>query len=536
VTSSWHVAHETMAAAQASATQRGVTLNSFLLGTLAWVLHDALEQRCFAISQTYLGRTMDELRAVGSYSVTQPMVFDFAEEPSLDAECRLVQGETQRILALDVIVQSTQMPTAGYELNDLRPIERPAEVTCQPSTITPVDVFVVNQHSDGYTAMVFYEDGKCDAAWGDGRVEQWMRLWHESMWNFDSLKTTAEAVGCDEMPPPSESRWLRSRPRSVLPVFESPSNCCWLRPPTDLSMATPAWSFIPGIVGEAAKTFAVLVAVMDDYNMIGAGGAIGIDVTSEVLKQCTTWNHLTALYAELLAQMHFETRTRTPVVAYSFGCRIAFAAVAVLTDNGPAVSLLLIDGPVGGPLGSLERAILSKRRPDVVNSLEIRLVALLAEANVTSTPETDSASRHSFAFVTSDEEVGLTEFEAAFPAIPVERIAGSGHSKILSSAREAHSVARHLAYSYESALIQDGHRSASGVEARAATLVDGGACEETLDEPESHVVASTALQPSEGSDSRVDETVSERSPSRSRLMRNVRRWTSLRRSPKGPSP
>ena len=63
VTSSWHVAHETMAAAQTSATQRGVTLNSFLLGTLAWVLHDVSEQRCFAISQTYLGRTMDELRA-----------------------------------------------------------------------------------------------------------------------------------------------------------------------------------------------------------------------------------------------------------------------------------------------------------------------------------------------------------------------------------------------------------------------------------------------------------------------------------------
>ena len=85
VTSTWHVAHETMAAAQASASQRGVTLNSFLLGTLAWLLHDASEQRCFAISQTYLGRTMDELRAVGSYSVGVPMVFDFTEEASLDA-------------------------------------------------------------------------------------------------------------------------------------------------------------------------------------------------------------------------------------------------------------------------------------------------------------------------------------------------------------------------------------------------------------------------------------------------------------------
>ena len=178
VTSSWHVAHETMAAAQASATQRGVTLNSFLLGTLAWVLHDALEQRCFAISQTYLGRTMDELRAVGSYSVSVPMVFDFAEEPSLDAVCRHVQGETQRVLALDVIVQSTQMLTVAYELNDVRPIERPEEVKCQQLSFTLVDVFfLVNQYSDGYTAMVLYDEGKCDAAWVDGRVERWMGLW-----------------------------------------------------------------------------------------------------------------------------------------------------------------------------------------------------------------------------------------------------------------------------------------------------------------------------------------------------------------------
>ena len=78
VTSTWHVAHDVMATAHAVATDMGITLNSFLLGTLAWVLHDAHDQRCFAISQTYLGRTAEELRAVGSYSVAAPMVLNNA--------------------------------------------------------------------------------------------------------------------------------------------------------------------------------------------------------------------------------------------------------------------------------------------------------------------------------------------------------------------------------------------------------------------------------------------------------------------------
>ena len=178
VTSTWHVAHDVMATAHAVATDMGITLNSFLLGTLAWVLHDVHEQRRFAISQTYLGRTAEELRAVGSYSVSVPMVFDFSGEPSLQAVCRHVQRETPRILALDVIVQTTQIPTVAYELNDVRPIKRLAETKRRPTSIVLSDLFfLVNQHSDGYNVMVLYDEGKCDVAWVDGQVERWMGLW-----------------------------------------------------------------------------------------------------------------------------------------------------------------------------------------------------------------------------------------------------------------------------------------------------------------------------------------------------------------------
>ena len=92
--------------------------------------------------------------------------------------CRYVQRETPRIMALDVIVQSTQIPTVGYELNDVRPIERLAETKRRPTWIALFGVFfIVNQHSDGYAAMVLYDEGKCDAAWVDGRVKRWMELW-----------------------------------------------------------------------------------------------------------------------------------------------------------------------------------------------------------------------------------------------------------------------------------------------------------------------------------------------------------------------
>jgi hypothetical protein len=187
VASTWHAAHDVMATAHAVAIDMGITLNSFLLGTLAWVLHDVHEQRRFAISQTYLGRTAEELRAVGSYSVVAPMVFDFSEGPSLQAVCRHVQRETLQILALDVIVQSTQIPTVAYELNDLRPMKRLAEIKRRPTSIVLFDLFfIVNQHLDGYAATVLYDEGKRDAPWVDGCVERWMVLWQGVReWTFD---------------------------------------------------------------------------------------------------------------------------------------------------------------------------------------------------------------------------------------------------------------------------------------------------------------------------------------------------------------
>ena len=180
-----HVAQQTIATAQASARRMGVTLNSFLLGTLAWLLHELSEQQCLAISQTYLGREMEQLQAVGSYSASVPMVFNFSDSPTLSMVCRHVQKETQRILAFDAIMQSVQSVAVAYELNDVRPMERPTEYKQLPYPFLLLDLFfTVNQFSDGFSVMALYDNGKCDAASVDDCAQRWINIWEQQIVDY----------------------------------------------------------------------------------------------------------------------------------------------------------------------------------------------------------------------------------------------------------------------------------------------------------------------------------------------------------------
>lgn len=125
------------------------------------------------------------------------------------------------------------------------------------------------------------------------------------------------------------------------------------------------------------------------------------------------------------------------VVAYSFGCRLAAAAVSYLEK--PA-RLLLIDGPIGGGLGSLERAFLTER-PDSAETNEQRLVTLLSSAAEEGLPSLES---HSLFFVASEDAVGLDEFTTARPTAPVHRVQAN-HREML-RAPNASSIADHIAH------------------------------------------------------------------------------------------
>ena len=81
------------------------------------------------------------------------------------------------MLALDVIVQTTQHVTVSYELNNLSALQRPAELKALPSVFAPVDLFfIINEYLDGFAAVVLYDEGKYDATGLEDCVEGWMGL------------------------------------------------------------------------------------------------------------------------------------------------------------------------------------------------------------------------------------------------------------------------------------------------------------------------------------------------------------------------
>jgi len=157
--SSWHLPEKTIEAAKASARGMGVTLNSFLLGTLAVLLHRRSKQERFGIGQTYLGRQRNEMQAVGSFSTNTPMAFDFSSCATLLDVCQHITAETHRVMALDVIVPPDQIAEVCWELNDVRPIPLPDEykrVACGFSHCSMM--FMVNQCADGFQFLIGYVD------------------------------------------------------------------------------------------------------------------------------------------------------------------------------------------------------------------------------------------------------------------------------------------------------------------------------------------------------------------------------------------
>ena len=105
----------TMANLRRVAASNGLTLNAIVLGTLASLLHRLCGRQAFAIAQTYLGRRIEQLRDVGSFSSSAPMVFSFEGAPPLRSTCRHVLEETQRMMARDVIPPGPNS-TVHYEL------------------------------------------------------------------------------------------------------------------------------------------------------------------------------------------------------------------------------------------------------------------------------------------------------------------------------------------------------------------------------------------------------------------------------------
>ena len=169
-----------MQGAEEAARSMNLTLNAFLLGSLAWLLYECSGQHRFAVSQTYSGRTMEELQVLGSFSTSLPLAFNFSVSSSLPVACHHVMLETQRLLASDMTltyVLEELFTTVAWELNDVRPMARPPE-TKQQSTHFKLKFplcFMVNQYVDGFTVSVRYHGACYDAAGVDSFVDKWMK-------------------------------------------------------------------------------------------------------------------------------------------------------------------------------------------------------------------------------------------------------------------------------------------------------------------------------------------------------------------------
>jgi len=239
-----------------------------------------------------------------------------------------------------------------------------------------------------------------------------------------------------------------------------PASCYWMglpplddNPRDDISRA-PLTVLFPGIMGGPAlfEHLAPRIRAPDGND----AGVVAIAYSPALLQGCATWSELMVLCTERVQQL-IKTATGAAsaparLIAYSFGCRIAFAVAARLEEANHSVRVILIDGPIGGQRGSLENAILglsSVRAPhsamhpptssvaDSHNDVAMadKLVSLLASGGDESISEIPSRLGQSIAlFIASDDEVGVEVTTNHLPLVDMQRVRG-GHRDLLSSTR-----------------------------------------------------------------------------------------------------
>jgi hypothetical protein len=84
------------------------------------------------------------------------------------------------MLALDGIASSSPAPTASWELNDVRPIPKPARPSGVPRgrPLKLVDLFFMCvQYADGWDAILLYDPGKYHVDGLELLMSEWMGSW-----------------------------------------------------------------------------------------------------------------------------------------------------------------------------------------------------------------------------------------------------------------------------------------------------------------------------------------------------------------------
>jgi thioesterase domain-containing protein len=202
--------------------------------------------------------------------------------------------------------------------------------------------------------------------------------------------------------------------------------------------------FFPGIMGGPSVFEWLAAHLLQD----GSRGMIAMSYSTALVNSCTAWHELVLRYTEIARQLLAgDSAKHVRLVAYSFGCRIAYAVGGLLEVEGHKVELVLLDGPIGGPRGSIEQALLGlMTQAEAAQSageaaIANRLVSLLTNGGELP-PEPLGRRANVSLFVTSNDNVGVDVVNEYLPSVPIRRV-NSSHRELLSPRRAAE-LAQHI--------------------------------------------------------------------------------------------
>jgi hypothetical protein len=175
------------------AAENNLTTNALVLGKLATLIYQESGQPEFAVRQTFLGRSHNQLETVGSFSTQAPIFFSFMDAPDLKATCSHVLQQTQQIMSLeDMIIPSaandlcTERCNICYENNDMTQVSL-AEIGLQtPGTATELPFcicdlfFMITRCSDRVAITAIYRLGIYEETQLREFLSQWISLLHDT--------------------------------------------------------------------------------------------------------------------------------------------------------------------------------------------------------------------------------------------------------------------------------------------------------------------------------------------------------------------
>ena len=185
----FRIPNETITTLERVAASCGLTLSALFLGTLAWMLHKRSAMSDFSIAQVYLGRALNEMGAVGTYSTGMPMHFSFGEGRTLLAACKHALAETvQAMVSITkgLVGPMLERPSLLYELTDLRPLSQPGLDHPPPEVVEEMTV-QINRWADGWVLCVVYDTGKYKSESIEAFFHEWIDGLPEVEYNMHGM-------------------------------------------------------------------------------------------------------------------------------------------------------------------------------------------------------------------------------------------------------------------------------------------------------------------------------------------------------------